>query len=70
MKAFVSCLSVLLLVSGNTPPVQAPQTEINLPTWSNPWMGGYTIIRSVTPLTDRQASRGVRECRMPRAQPR
>ena len=26
MKALVSCLSVLLLVSGNTPPVQAPQT--------------------------------------------
>ena len=25
MKALVSCLSVLLLVSGNTPPVQAPQ---------------------------------------------
>ena len=26
MKALVSCLSVLLLVSGNTPQVQAPQT--------------------------------------------
>jgi hypothetical protein len=26
MKALVSCLSVLLLVSGNTPPAQAPQT--------------------------------------------
>jgi hypothetical protein len=26
MKALVSCLSVLLLVSGNNPPVQAPQT--------------------------------------------
>ena len=25
MKALVSCLSVLLLVSGNTPQVQAPQ---------------------------------------------
>jgi hypothetical protein len=26
MKALVSCLTVLLLVSGNTPPAQAPQT--------------------------------------------
>jgi hypothetical protein len=26
MKALVSCLSVLLLVSGNTPPAQVPQT--------------------------------------------
>jgi hypothetical protein len=34
------------------------------------WMKGYTIIRSVAPLPDPQASRGGRECRMPRAQPR